>query len=115
MGEDKIHPSQEGKPVEIRCYRCLEMGHHQSDCTNEPVCYKCKEKGHMAVECSLTKRKIQLFGFGIPGQGFYSIEIPEPRVKYSLPTWIVHVLEGNADEEKLNEELKMVVDDKWNF
>jgi hypothetical protein len=24
-------------------------------------------------------------------------------------------LEGNADKDKLNEELRLVVDDKWNF
>lgn len=69
----------------------------------------------MAAECNLTKRNIQLFGFDILGQGFYSMEIPEAQVKYSQTTGIVHVLEGNVNEDKLNEELRLVVDDKWNF
>jgi hypothetical protein len=91
------------------------MGHHQSDCTKEPVCYKCKEKGHMAAECNFIKRKIQISGFGIPGQGFYSMEILDAQVKYCHTVGIVTVLEGNADKDKLNEKLRLVVDDKWNF
>ena len=55
--KEKI-PYQEGKALEIKCFRCLGTGHHQSDCTNEPVCYKCKQKGHMAVDCVMTKGKI---------------------------------------------------------
>jgi hypothetical protein len=69
----------------------------------------------MAAECNFIKRKIQLFGFGILGQGFYSMEIPDAQVKYCHTHGIVTVLEGNADEDKLNEELRLVVDDKWNF
>ena len=65
-GRDKNLSQIEGKPLDIKCFRCLELGDHQSDCTMEPVCYKCKGKGHMAVDCEQTKRKINLFGFGIP-------------------------------------------------
>lgn len=115
MIKEKTHATTEGKSAEIRCYRCLELGHHQFECTKEQVCYKCREKGHMAADCAMTKRKIQPFGFGIPGQGFYSIDIPEPQVKYSQTTGVVQVLEGVADEEKINEELKLVINDKWDF
>lgn len=66
----------------IVCFRCREEGHHQLDCTNDPICYKCKKSGHMAVECgSVHKNKINMFGFGIPEQGFYSITIPEAKIK----------------------------------
>jgi len=54
-GRDKNLPQIEGKPLDIKCFRCLELGHHQSDCTNELVCYKCKGKGHMAVDYEQTK------------------------------------------------------------
>lgn len=105
---------QEGKPSDLKCFRCLGTGHHQSDCNNDPVCYKCKQKGHMAVDCR-TKGKIQMFGFGIPNKGFYSIQILETRVHQVQAAGVVVVLEGDADEDKINEELKMVVDDKWDF
>lgn len=99
--------------MDIRCYRCLDIGHHQSDCTKDPVCYKCKEKGYKAVDC--IQHKIQLFGFGIPWQGFYSLDIPEPQVKINQAIGVVVVQEGDADEERLNEELRLVVNEKWNF
>lgn len=105
---------QEGKPLEIKCFRCLETGHHQSDCTKELVCYKCKQRGHMAVDCG-TKGEIQMFGFGIPSKGFYSIQILETRVHQVQAAGVVIVLEGDADEDKINEELRLVVDDKWDF
>jgi hypothetical protein len=40
-----------GNSGDIKCFRCLGSGHHQFECTREPVCYKCKLKGHMAVDC----------------------------------------------------------------
>ena len=62
----------------LKCFRCTEVGHHQLDCTNDPVCYKCKQPGHMAGECgSLPSKKLKMFGFAISGQGFYAIETPE--------------------------------------
>lgn len=60
------------------CFRCLQAGHHQARCTNPLVCYKCKKTGHMTLGCSEEKRNqgLKLFGFGIPGEGFYSLQIP---------------------------------------
>lgn len=107
---------QENKPSDIKCYRCLEQGHHQSVCTKLPVCYKCKEKGHMAVECpTMGEKKIQMFGFGNQGQGFYAMEIPENIANQALAVGVVSVQEGSAIEEKLNEDLRLVVNDKWDF
>lgn len=88
-------------------FRCLGTSHHQSNCTREPVCYKCKLKGHMAVDCkAFWGKKLQMFGFGIPGQGFYSINIPETKVKEAAAIGIITVLEGDALVEKLDKELK---------
>jgi hypothetical protein len=56
-----------------------------------------------------------MFGFRIPSKGFYSIEIPESRVHQIQAAGVVIVLEGDANEDKLNEELRLVVNDKWDF
>jgi hypothetical protein len=55
---------QVGKALEIKCFRCLGIDHHQSDCTKDPVCYKCKQKGHMAVDCGMAKGKSRCLGSG---------------------------------------------------
>lgn len=43
------------------------------------------------------------------------MEIPETQVKHNQVVGLVTVQEGEADEEKLNEELRMVVNEKWDF
>ena len=69
--------------VDVKCFHCLQMGHHQADFLNEPVC-KYKQDGHMAVDCkSSESKKLEMFGFGIPGQGFYTLNFPEAKVKVS--------------------------------
>ena len=69
----------------------------------------------MVVDCGNNKKKIQLFSFGIPGQGFYAMEFPEEQMKKEQTIGLVSVYEGLANEERLNEELKDVVNDKWDF
>jgi hypothetical protein len=60
------------------------------------------------------KRKIMMYGFGIPGQSFYSMEIPDKGAKVQYGGLIV-VQEGEAIVEKLEEELKNLVNADWNF
>jgi hypothetical protein len=96
---------QEDQGKEIKCFRCTQSGHHQSECSNEPLCYKCKGFGHMAAECHM-QRKMRLFGFGMPEQGFFGIDISENKEQMAVLVASIHVLEGEPDEEKLEEELK---------
>ena len=109
-------PKGNQKPPELaRCFRCTEMGHHQLDCTNDPICYKCKQPRHMAVECStLLSRKLKMYGFGVPGLGFYSIDIPDAE-KVNKFGGLITVLDGEASEDKLDKELKNLVNPKWDF
>lgn len=101
---------------DIRCFRCLGTGRHQVDCTKGLVCYKCKEKGHMAVDCKASDaRKIKVFGFGILGQGFYSYNFPESKIKTYQATGLLTILEGEASEDRIDQELKHLVREKWDF
>jgi len=83
---------------DLKCFRCLGLGHHQYECTNELVCYKRKDKGHMAVDCKFASKKLMMYGFGIPGQGFYAFDLPEAKGKINQATILITVLEGEANE-----------------
>jgi hypothetical protein len=62
----------------------------------------------MAVDCIFSK-KLKICGFDISSQGFYSIDIPEARVKANQATCFITVLVGEANEEKIDKELKNLV------
>ncbi|CAL4929426.1 unnamed protein product [Urochloa decumbens] len=99
-----------------KCFRCTELGHHQLECTNDPVCYKCKKAGHMAVECaSIHHKKLKMYGFGITGQGFYSIEIPEAKEMGVSNKALIYVLKGEASACKIEKELKNLINSNWEF
>lgn len=76
---------------DVKCFPCLGMGHLQIDCNKELVCYKCKLKGHMATDCKSSK-KLKMFRFGILGQGFYSIEVPEDKMKTAQNTGLLTII-----------------------
>ncbi|EEE50914.1 hypothetical protein OsJ_31432 [Oryza sativa Japonica Group] len=63
--------------MKIKCFKCGREGHHQANYTNPPLCYSCHNTGHIASHCPLisAKRCVKLCGFGIPGQGFYSLQV----------------------------------------
>jgi hypothetical protein len=70
----------------------------------------------MGVDCkSVGNKKLKMYGFGILGQGFYSIDILEVEVKTYQATGLLTILEGEATEEKLDQELKNLVQSKWDY
>jgi hypothetical protein len=68
----------------------------------------------MATKChSLRKRR--LFGFGIPEHSFLGIDIPENKEQEVGSIAIIQILESEPNEERLDEELKNLIQDKWDF
>jgi hypothetical protein len=63
--------SMQGEP----CYNCNMVGHLRKNCSNPPYCYCCKKSSHRSTVCP-EKRGLRLCGYGILGQGFYSIRVP---------------------------------------
>jgi hypothetical protein len=101
----------------MKCFRCQELGHHQKDCVNLPICYKCKEEGHMAAECNEFHSKggeLQMFGFALQDEGFYSIQVPGESSSMKASS-IIQALQGEANEKKIDDELKILINRKWNW
>ena len=58
---------------------------------------------------------MKMFGFGLPGQGFHFLEIPGHTKKSSNDNvGLIKIRSGEASSEKLEEELKHLIDAKWN-
>jgi hypothetical protein len=57
---------------------------------NPPFCYCCKKYGHTSSACP-EKRGLKMCGYGIPGQGFYSIHLlVEKEVKTKEVLGLMH-------------------------
>jgi len=43
----------------------------------------------MAIDCKASDKKLKMFGFGIPGQGFYALNFPKSDQDSPIH-WIVN-------------------------
>lgn len=76
------------------------------NCTNPPFCYCCKKSGNRSATCP-EKRGLRLCGFGLPGNGFYSIHISaEKEVKKKEVLGIMSIKSGQASVGVIEMELK---------
>ena len=98
------------------CYNCNQAGHHKSQCTNPSFCYGCKQSGHISSKCPNAKQNkgLRLCGFGMPGQLFYSMNIPEEKSEEVAESdkkirAIVTVHEGRATRFRVATELNYLV------
>jgi hypothetical protein len=70
----------------------------------------------MAVDCRKAEyKRLKMFGFGVPGQGFYTMNFPEAKIKTHQNTGLLVILAGEATEEKVDRELKNLVREEWDF
>ncbi|CAO2188685.1 unnamed protein product [Urochloa humidicola] len=106
------------KPKEAGiCFWCRQEGHHQAECTNPPFCFRCKETGHIAAKCPTTKgASLHMYGFGFPGQGFHVLKIPGLAKQQTVENMgLISIERGEATEEKVEEELKHLIDSSWKW
>jgi hypothetical protein len=71
----------------------------------------------MAAECAQFHSKaseLKMFGFAIPDQGFYSITIPG-EVGSQKASAIIQILQSDASEKKVEDELRNLINNKWNW
>jgi hypothetical protein len=97
------------------CHNCNLTSHLRKDCRNPPFCYCCKKSGHRSSAC-LEKRGLKMCGFGIPGQGFYSIHLPvEREAKSKEVLGLMHIMSGQASLGIVERELKHLFTEvnKW--
>uniref|UniRef100_J3N0S4 CCHC-type domain-containing protein n=1 Tax=Oryza brachyantha TaxID=4533 RepID=J3N0S4_ORYBR len=104
----------------IKCFKCGKEEHHQANCANPPLCYACHNTGHIALNCSLhvQKRGIKLVGFGIPGQGFFSLHIDIPAAESEkIPVrGIMAIIDSFGEVDKIEKELNhMFSDVSWEW
>jgi hypothetical protein len=63
------------------CFNYNRDGHFQASCSNPPppsFCYNYRKDGHRAMSCPAKKGlNLRIYGYGMPGQAFYSISMPE--------------------------------------
>ena len=59
---------------------------------------------------------MRMFGFGVPGHGFYSLQLPEmkePKPEENLGA--IQIVSGKASVDWVEEELKHLIDNKWDW
>lgn len=106
----------------MRCFNCNDYGHHQSTCKKPPFCYSCRDTGHKSAQCPMMRsnKGLRLCGYGMPGQIFYALDVPEPKSENEVVTdssirALVSVLEGRGTKLRISIELRYLVDSEWNW
>jgi len=115
-GLDQVQETGSNQNQGMLCYNYHQSGHHRSQCLNPSFCYGCKQSGHISSKCPNAKanKGLKLCGFGMPGQLFYSLNIPEEKGPETVEFGkqlraIVTVTEGRGTRFRVSEELNYLV------
>ncbi|KAK1666621.1 hypothetical protein QYE76_054780 [Lolium multiflorum] len=120
-GKNKAGQAKAGAPAAGECFKCGREGHYQSECQFEPLCVICSGEGHASASCPSRGKamRLQSMGHAITGGGFYNIDV-EPlgpgqggaRESFAA---VIKFKDEPLPEDKLTEELKLLVDDLWDW
>ncbi|KAK1647833.1 hypothetical protein QYE76_065638 [Lolium multiflorum] len=119
-GKNKVGQAKAGAPVAGECFKCGREGHYQSECQFEPLCVICSGEGHSSVSCPSRGKtlRLQSMGHAITGGGFYNINVEPLKAGQASGETFTAVIKFNGEplsEDKLSEELKLLVDDLWDW
>ncbi|KAM0909212.1 hypothetical protein ACQ4PT_014971 [Festuca glaucescens] len=99
----------------VTCYNCSLLGHYQSSCSRPPHCALCDTNGHTTGMCPAANNPTELkwYGFAIEGGAFYAFDCPplEINPKHDNMAYVL----ADASEEVINEGLKKLIDESWDF
>ncbi|KAK1653985.1 hypothetical protein QYE76_071790 [Lolium multiflorum] len=119
-GKNKVGQTKAGAPAAGECFKCGREGHYQSECQFEPLCVICSGEGPASVSCPSRGKtlRLQSMGHAITGGGFYNIDVVPlgagqgARESFSA---VIKFKDEPLQEDKLTEELKLLVDDLWDW
>ncbi|KAK1668644.1 hypothetical protein QYE76_056803 [Lolium multiflorum] len=107
-----------GETAHIVCYHCGKTGHIQAKCKDEPYCVKCNKVGHLSTMCASLSKAMEPFwaGYGVEGRGFTCCDVPDEELLPPAPNAALVILEGgDLSAEQMEEELKDLVDEEWEW
>ncbi|KAJ1255622.1 hypothetical protein BS78_K181500 [Paspalum vaginatum] len=111
------YDAETGEPL---CYKCGLPGHQRAQCTNPPKCYNSQDSGHVSSNCPKLRknRGLRLCAMGMPGQLFYSMQVPleEDEAKKDEPiTAVMRITSGVGTVETVTTELRYQISSTWNW
>jgi hypothetical protein len=105
------------KPI-ITCFNCSLSDHYQSNCKAPPHCALCDIDGHTMAMClaAAKQAEVKWYGLAIDGKGLYAMDnvLPLPCAQPANLAFVL-VDDPRASEQVLEEGLKLLVCEDWNW
>ncbi|KAK1643488.1 hypothetical protein QYE76_061293 [Lolium multiflorum] len=119
-GKNKTSAAKTGAPIGGECFKCGRQGHFQSECSFQPLCVICSSEGHASADCPAKRNilRLQSMGHAITGGGFFNIDVEPLSRKGDTGEVFAAAIKFASTPlsgEQLTEELKLMVDENWDW